>query len=225
MTDARNGGTTTSSTAQKSQVHDAVTVRSTVEVPVRLADGFTTSAQMTTFRGLSDGEEHLALAFGPTSDTPLVRLHSECLTGDVFGSARCDCGPQLTESLKLLSASGGLLLYLRQEGRGIGLYNKLDAYDVQDRLGLDTFAANRHLNFSDDLRDYRAAAQMLHVLGASRLRLLSNNPDKTAQLREYGIEIVDQVPTGAFLNERNLRYLRAKVELHGHCIEITQEIA
>ncbi|MFI0780978.1 GTP cyclohydrolase II RibA [Streptomyces sp. NPDC021212] len=192
---------------------------------MRLTDGFTTSAQVTTFRGLSDGEEHLALAFGPTPDTPLVRLHSECLTGDVFGSARCDCGPQLTESLKLLSASGGLLLYLRQEGRGIGLYNKLDAYDVQDRLGLDTFAANRHLNFSDDLRDYRSAAQMLHVLGVSRLRLLSNNPDKTAQLREYGIEIVDQVATGAFLNERNLHYLRAKAELHGHCIEITQEIA
>lgn len=225
MTDALKGEKTSSRTAEADPVGDGASVRVQVEVPLRLADGTALKTHMISFRGLSDGLEHLALTFDPIAGTPLVRLHSECLTGDVFGSARCDCGPQLTESLKMLSVSGGILLYLRQEGRGIGLFNKLDAYSVQDRLGLDTFAANRHLNFSDDLRDYRAAAQMLRVLGASKVCLLSNNPDKTEQLRRYGIDVVDQVPTGAFLNECNLRYLRAKVELHGHRIEITQEIA
>ena len=198
-------------------------VRTRVEVPVRLPDGVWHTAEMITFSDLGDGLEHIAVVFAPTSSVPLVRLHSECLTGDVFGSARCDCGPQLGESMELLAASGGILLYLRQEGRGIGLYNKLDAYRVQDELQLDTFAANRHLNFSDDLRDYRSAAQMLRALDAVGIRLLTNNPDKASQLASYGIAVDEMQPTGIFRNERNLRYLKAKAELGGHTIELIGE--
>ncbi|MEU9862138.1 GTP cyclohydrolase II [Streptomyces sp. NPDC047971] len=197
--------------------------RARVEVPVRLADGSWRTAEMVTFAELGDGQEHIAVTFARGADVPLVRLHSECLTGDVFGSARCDCGPQLSESMQLLAESGGILLYLRQEGRGIGLYNKLDAYRVQDELGLDTFAANRELNFSDDLRDYSAAAQMLRALGAPRIRLHTNNPDKAAQLTSHGITIDEVVPTGIFQTERNRHYLRAKVERSGHTIELAGE--
>jgi GTP cyclohydrolase II len=197
--------------------------RARVEVPVRLAGGGWQTAEMVTFSDLGDGQEHIAVTFAPTTDVPLVRLHSECLTGDVFGSARCDCGPQLAESMQLLAESGGILLYLRQEGRGIGLYNKLDAYRVQDELGLDTFAANRELNFSDDLRDYRPAAEMLRALDATRIRLHTNNPDKAAQLTSYGIAIDEVVPTGIFQTERNRHYLRAKVERSGHTIRLAGE--
>ncbi len=198
-------------------------VRARVKVPVQLRDGTRRTADMITFTDLGDGLEHIAVAFAPAVTVPLVRVHSECLTGDVFGSARCDCGPQLGESLEMLAASGGILLYLRQEGRGIGLYNKLDAYRVQDDLQLDTFAANRHLNFSDDLRDYRAAAQMLHALEAMRIKLLTNNPDKASQLTSYGIEIDEVRRTGIFRTDSNLRYLRAKAELGGHTIELVGE--
>ncbi|WP_267244062.1 GTP cyclohydrolase II [Streptomyces sp. PR69] len=204
-------------------VAESAEIRAVVEVPVHLADGSWHTAKMVTFHGLGDAQEHIALAFEPIATVPLVRLHSECLTGDVFGSARCDCGPQLAESLQLLAAEGGILLYLRQEGRGIGLYNKLDAYRLQDE-GLDTFAANRKLNFPDDLRDYGAAAQILRALGRPRIRLHTNNPDKAAQLSSHGIVIDEAVPTGIFQNSRNAKYLHAKAVHGGHTIELVEEL-
>jgi GTP cyclohydrolase II len=200
-----------------------VRIRTRVQVPVR-AGGATTwnKAEMVTYSGLSDDKEHLALVFEGWTDPPLVRLHSECLTGDVFGSARCDCGPQLDEAITSFSSTGGIILYLRQEGRGIGLYNKLDAYRLQD-TGLDTFAANRELSFPNDLRDYRVAAEMLRALDVTGIRLLTNNPDKVAQLRQAGIAVWEEVRTGLFVNESNQRYLKAKAD-SGHQFCITKEI-
>ena len=145
--------------------------------------------------------------------------HSECLTGDVFGSARCDCGPQLREAVERIAEHGGFLLYLRQEGRGIGLYAKLDAYALQDP-GLDTYAANRALGFGDDERDYTAAAQMLAALGVPRIDLLTNNPDKPSQLRDLGVEVAHVVPTAVHAAPDNLRYLRAKVTHTDHTIDL-----
>jgi GTP cyclohydrolase II len=193
------------------------TVRTSVRVPLRFSDGFTTTAQTVTFHGLVDHAEHLALVFGDptTTPAPLVRMHSECLTGDVFGSARCDCGPQLREAVERLTNEGGVLLYLRQEGRGIGLYNKLDAYALQDH-GLDTYEANSALGLPEDSRDYTAAAQMLTALGIDTIDLLSNNPDKGAQLDAHGITVRHHVPTGVFATPSNVDYLRAKVEHTGH---------
>lgn len=199
-------------------------VRNRVRIPVRTAESVWVDAEVATFGGLYDRQEHLALLFGQTANTPTVRLHSECLTGDVFGSARCDCGPQLREAITMMHAGGGIILYLRQEGRGIGLYNKLDAYRLQD-AGLDTFAANRKLNFRDDQRDYRVAAQMLNALGIQRIRLLSNNPDKARQLQAHGIAVVELVPTGVFITESNRSYLRSKAELAGHLIRDVEDFA
>jgi GTP cyclohydrolase II len=170
-----------------------------------------------TFGGLADGKEHLALALGSPSGVPLVRMHSECLTGDVFGSQRCDCGPQLRESAERISETGGYLLYLRQEGRGIGLYAKLDAYALQDD-GLDTYAANRALGHGDDERDYTAAAQMLDVLGVTTVDLLTNNPDKPVALRARGIGVREVLPTGVYASAANVRYLQAKVDHTRHTI-------
>nr|WP_225956333.1 GTP cyclohydrolase II [Amycolatopsis lexingtonensis] len=181
--------------------------------------GLEVDAEAVTFRGLEDGGEHLALVLGTPGDVPLVRPHSECLTGDVFGSARCDCGPQLAEAVQRISETGGYLLYLRQEGRGIGLYNKLDAYALQDG-GLDTYAANAALGLPEDARDYAVAAQMLKALGAGEVDLLSNNPDKAAQLRAAGISVREQVPTGVFATDSNVRYLRAKAEQTGHTLSL-----
>ncbi|MFD9739972.1 GTP cyclohydrolase II [Umezawaea sp. NPDC059074] len=197
------------------------TVRTSVRVPLRFGDGFSTAADTVTFHGLADQAEHVALVFGDpaASPAPLVRMHSECLTGDVFGSARCDCGPQLREAVERLSTEGGVLLYLRQEGRGIGLYNKLDAYALQDR-GLDTYEANSALGLPEDGRDYTAAAQMLTALGIDTIDLLSNNPDKGAQLESHGITVRNHVPTGVFETASNVGYLRAKVEHTGHTIAL-----
>ncbi|MFB7666628.1 GTP cyclohydrolase II [Kitasatospora sp. NPDC056138] len=185
------------------------TVRSRVRIPLTFGDGYRVEAEVHTFHGLADGAEHLALRLGEPTDTPLVRLHSECLTGDVLGSDRCDCGPQLREAVERIAESGGYLLYLRQEGRGIGLYNKLDAYALQDS-GLDTYQANTALGLPEDGRDYTAAAQMLTTLGAAGIRLLSNNPDKAAQLTALGIAVTERVATGVHLSESNVRYLRTK---------------
>ena len=192
-------------------------VRTSVQVPLRSGAGIHGAVTMVSFDGLCDGREHLAVLFGDplAKPPPLVRLHSECLTGDVFGSARCDCGPQLHESVRLMCEQDGIVLYLRHEGRGIGLFNKLDAYRLQD-LGFDTFEANRVLRFPDDLRDYQVAAQMLSALGVPAIRLLSNNPDKTHQLQEHGIEVLARQPTGVFVTSANRGYLQAKVRLAGH---------
>lgn len=193
-------------------------VRTTAQLPIHLADGREAAGVMYSFHGLSDGKEHFALRLGhSTADAPLVRLHSECTTGDVLGSARCDCGPQLQESLARLHEEGGYLLYMRQEGRGIGLYAKLDAYRLQEQ-GHDTYAANRALGHGDDERDYTAAAEMLKALGLSRITLITNNPDKRAQLEALGIEVAAVRPTGVFSGRHNLRYLEAKVRHTRHTL-------
>lgn len=191
-------------------------VRVSLTVPLRL-HGWSGVGEVVTFDGLADGREHLAIRLGEPGDVPLVRVHSECLTGDVLGSERCDCGPQLREAVARIAADGGYLLYLRQEGRGIGLYAKLDAYALQDG-GLDTYAANRALGYADDERDYTAAAQMLDALGERRVALLSNNPDKAEQLAALGIDVVERVPTAVHLSPSNRRYLAAKVR-HGHQLQ------
>ncbi|WP_405645732.1 GTP cyclohydrolase II [Streptomyces sp. NBC_00019] len=197
----------------------AATPRSRVRVPLRFGDGYSVDSELVTFHGLTDGQEHVAVVLGEPGPTPLVRLHSECLTGDVFGSARCDCGPQLREAVERIAERGGVLLYLRQEGRGIGLYNKLDAYALQEQ-GLDTYAANTALGLPEDDRDYTAAAQMLKALGIDSLDLLSNNPDKAGQLRDLGIDVHDRVPTGVFTTAHNVRYLRAKVLQTQHTLPL-----
>ncbi|MFF9085604.1 GTP cyclohydrolase II [Streptomyces sp. NPDC014991] len=199
----------------------AATPRARVRVPLRFADGYGADAELVTFHGLADGQEHIAVVLGDPGPVPLVRLHSECLTGDVFGSARCDCGAQLREAVERIAGHGGILLYLRQEGRGIGLYNKLDAYALQDQ-GLDTYEANAALGLPEDARDYTAAAQMLTALGVSELDLLSNNPDKAGQLRSLGVAVRDRVPTGVFPTAHNVRYLRAKVLHTQHTLPLAE---
>ncbi len=202
----------------------AAVVRRDVPLPLRLADGSSVPARIVTFHGLVDGREHVAIGLGDRArpagggGVPLVRLHSECLTGDVLGSARCDCGPQLQEAVARIAASGGYLLYLRQEGRDIGLYNKLDAYALQDQ-GLDTYEANLALGFGEDERDYTAAVQMLEALGVDRLDLLSNNPDKAAQLEDAGLRVERRVHTGLHLSEVNHDYLSAKAR-GGHLLHL-----
>ncbi|MEA5456007.1 GTP cyclohydrolase II [Sinomonas sp. JGH33] len=204
-------------------------IRTRVHLPLRFADGYTANAAVFTFRHLADRKEHLLLGLGDWAgaverstaggEPPLVRPHSECLTGDVLGSQRCDCGPQLREAVERISEAGGFLLYLRQEGRGIGLYAKLDAYALQDD-GLDTYAANVALGHGEDERDYRAAAQMLRSVGVGRVRLLSNNPDKARQLHAYGIEVTERVPTAVHLSSANARYLAAKRDHTAHTIDL-----
>jgi GTP cyclohydrolase II len=207
----------------------AATVRTQVPVPLRFADGYDTAARVFSFDGLVDGREHLALGLGDWAGSversaagerpSLVRPHSECLTGDVFGSQRCDCGPQLREAVERVAAVGGFLLYLRQEGRGIGLYPKLEAYALQD-AGLDTYEANLALGHGEDERDYTVAAQMLLALGVERVALLSNNPDKAEQLGRLGVTVTECVPTGVHLSAANTRYLAAKARRFSHTLQI-----
>lgn len=204
------------------------TIRTQVRVPLQFPDGYATTARVFTFDGLVDGLEHLALGLGRaaeaaqptgTTATPLVRPHSECLTGDVFGSQRCDCGPQLREAVERITDADGYLLYLRQEGRGIGLYSKLDAYVLQD-AGLDTYEANLALGHAEDERDYTVAAQMLHALGLPSVALLSNNPDKAAQLTRLGVSVTTQVPTGVHLSRANAGYLATKARRGAHTLPV-----
>lgn len=177
--------------------------------------------KMVSFYGLIDGREHLAVIFKDAvqESSPLVRIHSECLTGDVFHSARCDCGAQCQEAISVMRSQGGIILYLRQEGRDIGLYNKIDAYMLQDN-GMDTFEANRALNFRDDQRDYTPAAQMLLALGVSQIELLSNNLEKVRQLQSLGIRIFRRRQTRVHLTEQNRRYLLAKAKHADHSINL-----
>jgi 3,4-dihydroxy 2-butanone 4-phosphate synthase/GTP cyclohydrolase II len=168
-----------------------------------------------------NGAEHIALSLGDTAtDEPvLVRMHSECLTGDALHSLRCDCGFQRDAALQAIAAAGrGVLVYLRQEGRGIGLLNKLKAYSLQD-AGADTVEANERLGFKADLRDYGIGAQVLVDLGVKRLRLLTNNPRKIAALAGFGLGVVERVPLHVGANTHNERYLRTKVEKLGHIVE------
>ncbi|HIP99486.1 TPA: bifunctional 3,4-dihydroxy-2-butanone-4-phosphate synthase/GTP cyclohydrolase II [Candidatus Bipolaricaulota bacterium] len=174
--------------------------------------------RIVTYRDLLSGQEHVALVKGEVAgEAPvLVRVHSECLTGDALGSLRCDCGDQLHSAMERIQREGrGVLLYMRQEGRGIGLANKVCAYQLQDQ-GLDTVEANLHLGYPPDLRDYGIGAQILADLGVKKLRLLTNNPKKVAGLSGYGLEIVQQVPIEVEPNPYNQRYLKAKKEKLGH---------
>jgi 3,4-dihydroxy 2-butanone 4-phosphate synthase/GTP cyclohydrolase II len=170
-----------------------------------------------------DHVDHVALVKGeiqPTDDV-LVRVHSECLTGDAFGSLRCDCGEQLQGALQMIEKEGrGVVLYMRQEGRGIGLKNKIRAYGLQDREGLDTVQANERLGFPPDMRDYGVGAQILHDLGVRSMRLITNNPGKRAGIDGYGLQIVERVPLEVQPNARNFEYLRTKKEKLGHVLHL-----
>lgn len=179
-------------------------------------------AEILSFSGLKTEKEHVAVIFKKAdqqAETPLVRMHSECLTGDVFHSSRCDCGEQLEETINLMGESGGIILYLRQEGRGIGLYNKIDAYRLQSE-GMNTYEANNHLGFGDDLRDFTEAAQMLHALGVKKIRLVTNNPKKIRELKEHGIEIENVVNTSAHIKDGNEGYLKAKKSHGKHDLDL-----
>jgi GTP cyclohydrolase II len=179
--------------------------------------------EFVSFHDLDEKNEHFAIIFNNAhqQDYPLVRIHSECITGDLFRSCHCDCGAQLQEALTLFSNKGGILLYLRQEGRGIGLYNKLDAYALQQQ-GLDTFQANNVLQFPDDLRDFQCAAKMLKALNTTHIDLLTNNPQKLQQLRQHAITVRTQITTGYYLTKSNKNYLKAKKVKAGHLFNFSK---
>jgi GTP cyclohydrolase II len=185
----------------------------------KLPTRFSEQSEIVAFRSDEDSAEHVALLIGaPNGKPPLVRLHSECLTGDVLGSLKCDCGPQLDAALEAIARSGwGILLYLRQEGRAIGLVNKLRAYALQDQ-GFDTVDANLRLGFADDERDFSVAAAMLDRLGQRRIRLLTNNPRKGEALESAGIQVVEQAALKAGANPHNARYLATKRRRSGHIL-------
>ena len=187
------------------------------KLPTVFGDGFTVRA----FTNILDSSEHLVVQKGEIHpDEPtLVRVHSECMTGDVFGSQRCDCGPQLHKSMEMINKEGrGVLLYLRQEGRGIGLANKIRAYELQDQ-GMDTLEANLHLGFPADGRDYGIGAQILRAIGLQKLRLMTNNPAKRIGLAGYGLEIVERVPLIIDPTENNKSYLNVKRDKMGHLLD------
>ena len=194
---------------------DDLAIVTRARLPIDVAE----RAEIVAFRGRSEAGEHVALVIGdPDGRPPLVRLHSECLTGDAFGSLKCDCGPQLDAALARIAAEGwGILLYLRQEGRGIGLVNKLRAYALQDQ-GFDTVDANLRLGFAIDARDFSTAARMLRLLGQERVRLLTNNPAKVAALQREGVEVVERLPLVLPANPHNAGYLATKRLRTGHLL-------
>jgi 3,4-dihydroxy 2-butanone 4-phosphate synthase/GTP cyclohydrolase II len=208
-------------------IQDLIHYRRQHETLVKREVEITLPTQFGTFRTVGysnslDGKEHIALIKGKINpDEPtLVRVHSECLTGDVFGSFRCDCGPQLHAALAQIEEAGsGVLLYMRQEGRGIGLLNKLKAYKLQEE-GYDTVEANHKLGFAADLRDYGIGAQILRDLGIRKLRLLTNNPRKIAGLQGYDLEVVDRVPLQMPAHKENAQYLQTKYEKLGHLLHL-----
>jgi len=191
-------------------------IRTRVSVPIR--DNI--AADMVSFRIDGHKTEDIAVLFSGWEKQAdvFVRIHSECLTGDVFGSRRCDCGAQLDEAITRMAVEGGIILYLRQEGRGIGLHNKLDAYALQVEKGQDTFEANTQLGFAEDARDYKIAAQMLADLGVKSVRLLSNNRDKAKALESEGINVAAILPTTVHVTDENASYLEAK-QRHGHTFQ------
>ncbi|MEP7348529.1 MAG: GTP cyclohydrolase II [Sphingorhabdus sp.] len=191
--------------------------RLAIAARARLPVAANAEAEIVAFRSDADAADHLALVIGKRDHSPpVVRLHSECLTGDVLASLKCDCGPQLHEALHQMSgANWGILLYLRQEGRGIGLVNKLRAYALQDQ-GFDTVDANVRLGFAIDARDFAVAARMLELLGVSELKLLTNNPQKVAGLEAEGIVVVERLPLQIVANPHNAHYLDTKRDRTGH---------
>jgi GTP cyclohydrolase II len=177
--------------------------------------------EFVTFNDLIDKKEHIALISknADKEPNPIVRIHSECFTGDVLFSSRCDCGEQLQQALEMIESYGGIILYLRQEGRGIGLYNKIDAYELQLN-GVDTYRANEQLGFGKDLRSFYVAYQMLEALGINSVRLLTNNPEKISQLESHGIKVTEQIKTKIFSKDGNKDYLKAKKIIGGHSLDI-----
>lgn len=190
-------------------------------LPNSFGEGFVVRA----FTNCIDGAEHLVLQMGEIDpEKPaMVRVHSECMTGDVFGSQRCDCGPQLHKAMEMIAKEGsGVILYLRQEGRGIGLANKIRAYQLQDQ-GMDTVEANLHLGFPMDNRDYGIGAQILRSIGVRKIRLLTNNPAKRVGLKGYGLEIVERLPLIVDANRNNVGYLQVKRDKMGHLLDTKAE--
>lgn len=207
-------------TARTSRTHrpaPSLVVASVADLPTRFGD-----FRAVAFNSTPDGKEHLALVRGEVRgarDIP-ARIHSECLTGDVLGSLRCDCRDQLIAALEdLARRPSGILIYLRQEGRGIGLTNKIRAYALQDR-GFDTIDANRALGFGDDQREYGVAAEMLRTLGVKSIQLITNNPAKVAGLRENGIHVTRRIASVTSPNRHNIHYLRTKKQRAGHWLNV-----
>ncbi|NQY88171.1 MAG: GTP cyclohydrolase II [Colwellia sp.] len=188
------------------------------KVSLKIGSNSQIPVEIVSFNGLTSEKEHIAILFTQPDNLknpPLVRIHSECLTGDVFHSSRCDCGEQLDEAINVMTEEGGVIIYLRQEGRGIGLYNKLDAYKLQSS-GMNTYQANNHLGFADDLRDFDEGGQMLKALNINSLRLLTNNPFKVKAIQDYGLKIDQVINTTTYIKEDNKTYLKAKAAYAGH---------